>query len=80
MGTVVNMSLRGWKKIHHKLFRCPTFWKLKYSFHCPRCGKGYRCYWDGNDVTGHGIDYCNSCASLLENMKADQLPTTNTKS
>ena len=50
----------------HKLFRCPTFWKIKTSFKCPKCGKKYRCYWDGNDVKGHGVDYCNKCAKELE--------------
>lgn len=53
-------------RIKHKLFHCPTFWSVKPAFHCPECGKGYRCYWDGNDVTGHGTDYCNRCASILE--------------
>jgi hypothetical protein len=28
-----------------------------------------RCYWDGNDVEGHGIDYCNKCAADLEGRK-----------
>ena len=50
----------------HKLFHCPTFWKLKPAFTCPQCSKKYRCYWDGNDVAGHGIDYCNKCAAQLE--------------
>ena len=54
-----------WRWIH-KLFKCPTFWKLKPSFTCPGCNKRYRCYWDGNDVIGHGIDYCNKCARKLE--------------
>lgn len=52
-----------WK---HKLFTCPTFWKWKAAFSCPGCGKKYRCYWDGNDVAGHGIDYCNKCTKRLE--------------
>jgi hypothetical protein len=50
----------------HKLFKCPTFWKINASFSCPGCGKKYRCYWDGNDVDGHGIDYCDKCADKLE--------------
>lgn len=54
------------KGILHKLFGCPTFWQLLPFFHCPRCGKGYRCYWDGNDVAGHGKDYCTPCAVMLE--------------
>ncbi len=53
------------KKILHYLFKCPTFWQLDYFFHCPECGKGYRCYWDGNDVAGFGIDYCDDCAERL---------------
>lgn len=53
-------------KIFHYLFNCPTFWSLRPFFHCPSCGKGYRCYWNGNDVQGHGIDYCASCAADLE--------------
>ena len=54
------------KKIIHKLFDCPTFWQLKPFYHCPSCGKGMRCYWDGNDVAGHGTDYCDKCAKSLE--------------
>jgi len=54
------------KRWSHKLFSCPTFWKLKPLFTCPGCKKSYRCYWDGNDVEGHGTDYCNSCAVRLE--------------
>ena len=57
------------KRWHHKLFKCPTFWKLKPYFTCPGCGKKYRCYWDGNDIEGVGIDYCNNCAKDLENIK-----------
>ena len=53
----------GW---YHKLFKCPTFWKLKPSYTCPECGKKYRCYWDGNDIWGVGIDYCNTCVKKLE--------------
>ena len=54
------------KRWTHKLFHCPTFWSLHPKFSCPGCGKKYRCYWDGNDVEGHGIDYCNKCATTLE--------------
>lgn len=50
----------------HKLFKCPTFWQLKPFFHCPGCGKGYRCYWEGNDVAGLGIDYCDECTAKHE--------------
>ncbi len=58
-----NCYIFGWaKRWYHKLFKCPTFWKLKSSFTCPKCGEKYRCYWDGNDIAGVGIDYCNSCA------------------
>jgi len=53
-------------KWRHKLFECPTFWSLLPKFMCPRCNKLYRCYWDGNDVSGHGIDYCDKCAEILE--------------
>lgn len=50
------------QKIFHKLFKCPTFWRLKSAFKCPECGKTYRCYWDGNDIKERGIDICNACA------------------
>ena len=55
------------KNVFHKLFKCPTFWRIHSSFTCPKCGRKYRCYWDGNDVIGHGIDYCDACAKVLEN-------------
>ena len=54
------------KRWLHKFFKCPTFWKCKASFVCPDCGHKYRCYWDGNDVSGVGINYCNGCAAKLE--------------
>ncbi len=71
MGTVVTMQpyknfVKRWR---HKIFECPTFWKYlfgKKGFRCPKCNKKYLCYWDGNDVEGHGIDYCNKCAKELE--------------
>lgn len=71
MGQVVTMSFKG-NKILHKLFKCPTFWRIRPAFHCPQCNKGYRCYWDGNDVAGHGIDYCDKCARALESEKVAQ--------
>ena len=59
----VKTFIKKWK---HKLFYCPTFWQIKPAFTCPGCGKKYRCYWEGNDVAGHGIDYCSTCAEKLE--------------
>lgn len=61
MGEVVEMSLPLRGKLKHRLFSCPSFWKFKKQFHCPICGKGYRCYWDGNDFNGL-INVCNKCA------------------
>jgi len=54
------------KRWLHKIFSCPTFWRIKPAFTCPGCGKKYRCYWDGNDVAHHGVDYCCKCAAKLE--------------
>ena len=59
------------KKVNHKLFQCPTFWKSIWNnfwkskpyYRCPQCKKALHCYWDGND-TNKGIDYCDKCASL----------------
>lgn len=53
-------------RIWHKLFKCPTFWNIKPLYHCSICGKGLRCYWDGNDITGVGTDICNKCAKEYE--------------
>ncbi len=50
----------------HKLFHCPTFWRWKAWYHCPSCGKGLRCYFDGNDVAGDGTNYCDACADALD--------------
>jgi transcription elongation factor Elf1 len=67
MGIVMGIKRESFiKHWIHKLFQCPTFWKLKASFTCPECGKKYRCYWDGNDVANHGINYCDKCAEKLE--------------
>jgi len=49
------------KRWYHKIFKCPSFWKLKPSFQCPLCGRKYRCYWDGNDIKGVGINICKRC-------------------
>ena len=63
------------KKLYHYLFTCPTFWSWKPKFTCPKCGRKYRCYWDGNDIDNHGINICNSCAKTIvkrENVKRMQ--------
>jgi hypothetical protein len=69
MGFVMEISgPKGLKKIVHKLFQCPTFWKSVWNnfwkdrpyIRCPSCQKPIHCYWDGND-NSQGIDYCNKC-------------------
>ena len=68
--TANNGYILGWvKRWYHKLLKCPTFWRLKPRFTCPKCGKKYRCYWDGNDIEGLGIDYCNKCAKEIEDTR-----------
>ena len=69
--TVTMAPYRKWtKRWRHKLFGCPTFWRTvfggKPAWVCPGCGKRGTCYWDGNDVAGHGTDWCNACARELE--------------
>ncbi len=54
------------KRLFHLLFECPTFWRLKPAFTCPECGDQYRCYRDGHDVVGVGIDLCGPCAKEKE--------------
>jgi len=54
------------KKLTHYLFNCPSFWSIKPRYHCSKCGAGFRCYWDANDIEGHGIDICNRCAKKIE--------------
>ena len=67
MGIVVRIRRKSLlKRCYHKLFECPTFWSFKPHFTCPGCGATYRCYWDGNDITGHGINYCETCRKELE--------------
>ncbi len=56
-----------WRRVYHKLFNCPTFWRIKPAFKCPGCGKKYRCYWEGND-TQFGINYCDSCDKILNRL------------
>lgn len=64
---IMSMSIGGFfKRVWHKLFHCPTFWSWTTSFTCPGCKSTYRCYWDGNDVEGYGINYCTPCAKKLE--------------
>jgi len=63
---MMGIDTNNFKTIYHKFFKCPTFWRIKPAFTCPRCGGKYRCYWDGNDVEGHGKDFCDTCAKALE--------------
>lgn len=37
------------KRLRHLLFNCQTFWRIRPFYHCSECGKGFRCFWDGND-------------------------------
>ena len=69
MGCVVEIESQHntlFKKLIHYLFKCPTFWRFKPAFECPECGRKYRCYWDGNDISGHGINICNPCAKRIK--------------
>lgn len=49
------------KRIAHKFFNCPTFWRLKPFVNCVDCGCGMKCYWDGNDCKCGTINICNKC-------------------
>ena len=59
----------------HRLFECPSYWKSKWNtfwkskpfYRCPKCKKAMHCYWDGNDIDDHGIDYCDDCETILKN-------------
>jgi hypothetical protein len=69
MGCVVTIESPHksfFKKLNHYLFHCPSFWSIKPKYHCSKCGSGYRCYWDANDIDGHGTDICNRCAAKIE--------------
>ena len=55
-----------WRKNLWKKMKMGRWWLRKPKYHCPRCNKGLYTYWDGNDVIGHGTDYCNKCAKHLE--------------
>jgi DNA-directed RNA polymerase subunit RPC12/RpoP len=59
------------KKINHYLFHCPTFWSIKPKYHCSKCGAGYRCYWDANDIEDYGINICNRCAKKIEEARLE---------
>jgi len=73
-GVITIKTKRGFlQRWMHYIFKCPTFWKIKPSFKCPKCGKTYRCYWDGNDIIGHGINYCTPCAKILKEQNEMQL-------
>ena len=41
-------------------------WPPRYR--CPICGKGYYCYWSGNDIDGVGVDICDKCADEIEDI------------
>lgn len=76
MGQIIDMSIGGWRKRwYHKLFQCATYWRFwkPYPFRCPVCNKGYRCYWDGNDVN-HLIDVCNGCAPYQRVLEKSTIP------
>ena len=66
MGIVISIKRKSFlKRWEHKLFSCPTFWKWKQKFTCPKCGKKYRCYWDGHDEQGW-INLCNKCYNEIK--------------
>ena len=69
-GTSIKQYLRKWR---HKLFSCPTFWKIEKSFRCPGCHIKYRCYYDGNDIVGYGADYCDTCTSIIKNNRKENI-------
>ena len=58
----------------HRLWLCKNYWRPQHWYMCPSCNRTMRCYWDGNDVIGHGTDYCDKCAAALE--VGDDLRTT----
>ena len=66
MGIVANLKTPNkhseWR---HRLWLCKNYWDKSRRYKCTGCGKTLRCYWAGNDITGHGIDYCNRCAKRL---------------
>lgn len=65
------MLSKTFQRWAHKLFNCPTFWRIKPFFRCPGCGAGFRCYWDGHDVLGVGKDYCAKCENELSPFRLD---------
>lgn len=75
MGIIATITdKRNWaQRWLHKLISCPTWWKswFKDGKRCPGCGKRIRCYWDGNDIEGVGIDYCNRCTAIIEKPALD---------
>jgi hypothetical protein len=62
---VFSISIPWYKNLWKKM-KMLDWWARKPRYHCPRCNKGLYTYWDGNDVSGHGIDYCTPCAKVLE--------------
>jgi hypothetical protein len=62
---VFSISIPWYKNLWKKM-KMLDWWLRKPRYRCPECGKGLYTYWDGNDVTGHGIDYCDKCAKQLE--------------
>lgn len=78
MGFVMEMQgYVGWRRWYHKLFQCAGFWKFwrDKPFHCPICGKGYTCYWDGNDTNGM-INLCDKCVTSVKEKYMSKLDPT----
>ena len=74
---VADISIPRWKIIIKKL-KMREWWLRKPRYHCPRCNKGLYSYWEGNDIEGHGTDYCNRCARILLSENAPNNACTKT--
>lgn len=53
--------------IDYIISKCQRINRLLFGvFKCPICGKRYRSYWYGNDITDWGIDICDICYKKID--------------
>jgi len=76
VATIQSSYKTFWNRWNHKLFHCPTFWKMllgvRKKYRCSICNKPFLCFWDANDIEGYGTNICSKCAKYIGSHHANR--------